>query len=117
MNTTSLLALLPTLKTADPKLKVGELYLFHLTNRQCPIEDSLIGVYNGYDTKGIRLESMTFDMIHYLHGELLPSTYCYCRPATMGEVRDYFYNLALAEISEHGMPRPMEFHRPFTDEE
>ena len=105
MSSMTIQALLPSLCADEAKLKTGELYLFHPSKRSCPFNESLLGVYGGYDSEGIRLESMTRDMVHFRYGEVLPSTYCYCRHATSSEIRDYFYNLAIDEVRRYGLPK------------
>lgn len=109
--------LLPSLSDDDAKLKIGELYLFHPSKRSCPLDDSLLGVYGGYNKGSIRLESMTHDMVNFRYGELLPSTYCYCRPASPTEIRDYFYNLAIDEVCRYGIPKRNETVSPLLLEE
>lgn len=105
MSSMTIQALLPSLSDDDAKLKIGELYLFHPSKRSCPLDDSLLGVYGGYNKGSIRLESMTHDMVHFRYGEVLPSTYCYCRHASSSEIRDYFYNLAIDEVRRYGLPK------------
>lgn len=116
-NNTTIQDLLPTLRTESAKLKVGQLYIFHPSKRSCPYDESLLGVYGDYDSDGIRLESMTHDMVHFHYGELLPTTYCYCRQASPSEIRDYFYNLAIDEVRRNGLPKHDEaVFLPMTEE-
>lgn len=76
---------------------IGEIYLFHCCNPQCPPESSLWGVIDRQDNKNIYLESSSFDLHNFTMWHLLPIVYNYCRKASRSELRDYVAALSFKE--------------------
>lgn len=72
---------------------IGDLYLFHSTNKYCPSRSSLWGIYDKMEDGIIYLESSTLDFRHFSIWHRLPDGYRYSRRATRRELRDYMYNL------------------------
>lgn len=93
-------------KAAFPNVRfsVGELYLFHETDPRCPQQSSLWGIFDRTDSRGLRLESATKDLLRFEHPCRLPAAYRYCRRATRAELRDYIYNLACEEYGGPYIP-------------
>ena len=85
-------------------LCVGELYLFHATDPQCPAESSLWGVYDRSEDGTVYLEHSTTDNLHFRMWKPLPEHYRYCRLATRRELRDYMYNLGIFDSNHHSTP-------------
>lgn len=80
-----------------PALVTGALYLFHTTDRLCPSESSLWGVFDK-DTHGIiSLESSSRDLQEFRFWHRLSRDYRYCRRASRSELRDYITNLTYYE--------------------
>ena len=82
-------------------LTVGELYLFHPTNRDCPPNESLWGIYIREESGEVYLESSTIDMHSFVTWSALPAKYSYSRLANRCELRDYMYNLGCAEATHN----------------
>ena len=82
-------------------LVAGELYLFHPTNRNCPPNESLWGVYIREESGEVYLESSTIDMHSFVTWSALPAKYSYSRLANRCELRDYMYNLGYAEATHN----------------
>lgn len=86
-------------------LLCGELYLFHRTDRRCPEDGSLWGVFDRCDGPVIRLESSSRDLFAFDMWHALPEGYRYFRLSTREELRDYASNLAWFEtqmtLSKH----------------
>ncbi len=80
-------------------LTAGELYLFHPTQRCCPVGSSLWGVFDKRIGADIYLESSSRDLFGFRYWHRLPRKYRYCRLSTRDELRDY----AVAEIYERLM--------------
>jgi len=75
----------------------GEVYLFHRTDPDCPADGSLYGIFDKETSDAIYLESSSLDLDQFRHWHRLAENYCYCRPATRFELRDYIFNLACDE--------------------
>lgn len=67
--------------------KVGEVYLFHTDNPQCPDSESLWGLYDKHEGNSICLESCSLDQKHFSKGRCLPAEYRFCRLSTRDELR------------------------------
>lgn len=78
--------------------KVGEVYLFHPANSQCPNEESLWGLYDKCEENTVYLETCSWDHRHFFRGQRLPVEYRFCRLATREELRDYIVNSICSEI-------------------
>lgn len=78
--------------------KVGEVYLFHKENSECPNEDSLWGLYDKFEENTVYLETCTLDQKHFFREQRLPAEYRFCRLATREELRDYIVNSICSEI-------------------
>lgn len=78
--------------------KVGEVYLFHTDNSQCPNEESLWGLYDKSEENTVYLETCSRDHRHFFRGQRLPAEYRFCRLATREELRDYTVNSICSEI-------------------
>lgn len=76
-------------KIEDYPFRVGEVYLFHGSDRSCPGEGSLWGIFDRCDSTGIHLESMSRDCLTFYFWRQLPPYYRYFRRASRAEVR-YF---------------------------
>lgn len=79
--------------------KVGEVYLFHTDNPQCPDAESLWGLYDRHDGGSIFLESCSTDQKRFSKGRRLPAQYRFCRLSTRDELRDYMANSICSEMS------------------
>lgn len=75
----------------------GDLYLFHPTDRSCPVTGSLFGIFDKIADGILYLESSSSDLIHFRLWHRLPDDYCCCRRASRRELRDYIFNLACCE--------------------
>ncbi len=80
------------------KFTIGEVYLFHRTDPQCPAESSLWGVFDKHADNSIFLESSTRDLYYFRKWHKLPVGYNYCRLATRPELRDYTAGLQWFEF-------------------
>lgn len=78
--------------------EVGEVYLFHTDNPQCPDAGSLWGLYDRHDGNSIFLESCSMDQKHFSKGRRLPAEYRFCRLSTRDELRDYMANSICSEM-------------------
>ena len=85
--------------TFNSRLSIGDLYLFHPNNKNCPYRSSLWGIYDKTEDGIIYLESSTLNLIHFKKCHPLPKHYCYYRLATRSELRDYMYNMGYYEKS------------------
>lgn len=81
----------------EQRLIPGELYLFHRTDRSCPADSSLFGVFDREDAEAIYLESSSSDFSHFQMWHQLPEDYRYSRLASRSELRDYIFNLTCFE--------------------
>ena len=79
----------------------GELYLYHRSDRRCPSESSLWGVFDRTTDDSIRLESYSQDLSDFHFWLRLPCGYRYARRATRTELRDYTAGLAYYECCSH----------------
>ena len=79
----------------------GELYLYHRSDRRCPSESSLWGVFDRTADDSIRLESCSRNLSDFRFWLRLPAGYRYARRATRTELRDYTAGLAYYECSSH----------------
>ncbi len=77
------------------RLKEGELYCFHLHNKQI-----WWGICAKIGLEEIRLESATTDWHQFSTHLRLPQAVTAGRLASRAELRDFTYNRALAEIAE-----------------
>lgn len=80
------------------RFAIGELYLFHCTDRACPAAGSLWGIFDRQCDRRIYLETSSRDLRRFERGLCLPVQYRYSRQATRTELRDYIYNLAAWEF-------------------
>ena len=78
--------------------KVGEVYLFHKENSECPDVESLWGLYDKRVEDAIYLETCTLDQKHFFRGQRLPAEYRFCRLSARHELRDYIANCICSEI-------------------
>ena len=76
---------------------VGDLYLFHKTDKQCSSSNSLWGIYSSIEDGIIYLESSTLNLRTFRLWHRLPNKYRYSRRATRNELRDYMYNMGRFE--------------------
>ncbi len=76
---------------------IGELYLFHPTDKCCPSRSSLWGIYDKTEDGIIYLESSTLDLRNFSIWHRLPEGYRYSRRATRRELSDYMYNLGRSD--------------------
>ena len=76
---------------------IGDLYLFHPTNKYCPSCSSLWGIYDKMKDGIIYLESSTLDLVYFKLWHRLPEEYRYSRRATRRELGDYMYNLGFGD--------------------
>ena len=83
--------------TFNSRLSIGDLYLFHPSNKNCPYRSSLWGIYDKTEDSIIYLESSTLNLIHFKKCHPLPKYYCYYRLATRSELRDYMYNMGVSD--------------------
>ena len=81
----------------------GELYLFHATDKECPVEGAMWGVFDKYDDGRLYLESASFDLIHFAHWMPLGEEYGYCRVSSREELRDYVAAATFAECHHHAV--------------
>lgn len=82
----------------DIEFRVGELYLFHTSDRNCPPESSLWGMFDHLSGNGaIGLESSSEDLVRFRCGGTLPAGYRYCRLSSRDELRDYTADMTFAE--------------------
>ena len=79
----------------------GELYLYHRSDRRCPSESSLWGVFDRTTDDSIRLESCSRDLSDFRFWLRLPAGYRYARRASRTELRDYTAGLAYYECCSH----------------
>lgn len=79
----------------------GELYLYHRSDRRCPSESSLWGVFDRIADDSIQLETYSRDLSEFHFWHRLPSVYRYARRATRTELRDYTAGLAYYECGSH----------------
>ncbi|MDE6779080.1 MAG: hypothetical protein K2J51_06415 [Alistipes sp.] len=86
-----------TSDAADAVLKVGELYLFHSKDPQCPASSSLWGIYDKYEYGRLYLESSSRNQRSFRKWHALPKHYRYCRLSSRSELRDYIWNLSYSE--------------------
>lgn len=86
----------PLYHTCRMCFTAGEVYLFNATDRRCPADGSLWGIFDKKIGQDIYLESSTFDLFCFRYWHRLPRKYRYCRLSTRDELRDY----TLAEICE-----------------
>ncbi len=96
-------------KTSNPKstetlnsiehfeFAVGELYLFHKTDSQCPEQESLWAIFDKREQGKIYLESCSSDLYLFEFWETLPAEFKFFRLATRDELRDYTANLASSQ--------------------
>ncbi len=82
-------------RTKEQLPEAGELYLFNGTHSATP----LWGVVDKCCDGLILLESSSEDMLSFRLQHTLPAEYRSCRLATRDELRDYFFALALSEMS------------------
>lgn len=87
---------------ARVRFTMGELYLFHPTAADCPAEGALWGVFDKRSGDEILLESSSEDLHRFRTWHRLPDGYRFCRRATRAELRDYMFNLSLAESLPFG---------------
>ena len=83
------------------EFEIGEIYLFHKTDPDCPDDDALWAVFGGRDANGIMLESCTDNLIDFTLRCRLPADYRHCRLASRSEVREYAVALAMFEIERN----------------
>ena len=79
----------------------GELYLYHRSDRRCPSESSLWGVFDRATDDLILLETCSRDLLKFYFWHRLPSVYHYARRATRAELRDYIADLTYSECVSH----------------
>ncbi len=77
---------------AAEKFTIGDVYLFHKTNPQCPAGSSLWGVFDKCKDGEIYLESCSTDNEKFDNWCRLPEGYMYCRLATRPELRRYIFD-------------------------
>ena len=85
----------------EQRFVIGELYLFHPSNKCCPSHGSLWGIYDKTEEGIIYLESSTLDLRHFSLWHRLPAEYRYRRRATRSELRDYMYSIGICDSSQH----------------
>lgn len=83
--------------TAESSFRMGDLYLFHASDPQCPPYTSLWGFYDKTSNGTIYLEHSTLDLRHFRLWHTLPKRYRYYRLATRNELRDYMYSLGVVD--------------------
>lgn len=87
-------------ETSDIKainFHIGDLYLFHSTDPDCPSDSSLWGIFDRQQVDTIHTESTSCDLLIFQYSITLPTHYRYARRATRGELRDYIFNLSWFE--------------------
>lgn len=89
----------PLSYTHQTGFTVGEVYLFHSTDRCCPADGSLWGIFDKKIGGEIYLESSSRDLFGFRYWHRLSRKYRYCRLSTRDELRDY----TVAEIYERLM--------------
>ncbi|MBQ8493055.1 MAG: hypothetical protein IJ464_02095 [Alistipes sp.] len=87
------------LKKHKRSFAIGELYLFHPSDIECPAEESLWGIYDRTERNTVHLECSTHDLRNFDKWHPLPNDYHYARLATRSELRDYMYNLGCHDQS------------------
>lgn len=103
-----------TTRSAEPvsaPLLPGELYLFHRTDPQCPPETSLWGIFDRFDGERPYLESSSRNLQTFSRWHALPKDCRYRRIATRGELRDYMWGLACADLHADAGSRKSAFSR------
>ena len=84
------------------EFEIGEIYLFHKTDPECPDDnDALWAVFGDRDANGIMLESCTDNLIDFALRCRLPADYRHCRLASRSEVREYAVALGMFEIERN----------------
>lgn len=85
----------------DPELmEPGELYLFIRCKGAGAPKELLWGIFARTEKQGeLLLESASHDLRHFVCWQLKPAGFDHFRTSTRSELRDYFYNLALRELS------------------
>lgn len=79
-------------------LCIGDVYLFNRTNKRCPPESSLWGMFDKREGAEIYLESSSdSELCRFTLWHKLPDDYRYCRLATREELQSYIYRLTWFE--------------------
>lgn len=88
-------------KIEDYPFEAGEVYLFHGSDRRCPGEGSLWGIFDRRDSEGIHLESMSRDCLTFHFWRMLPPYYRYFRRASRAEERYFMFEQMRFEDRAH----------------
>ncbi len=75
----------------------GDVYLFNKTDRRCPSDTSLWGMFDVRRSGEVYLESSIADLRDFTTWCRLPSQYRFCRLSTRAELRDYIADLIFSQ--------------------
>ena len=80
------------------RFRLGDVYLFHKTDRNCPSKSSLWGIFDKREGDEIYLESSSNgNLRRFKLWHRLPYDYEYCRLATRQELGNFMFALAWFE--------------------
>ena len=83
--------------TPRAAFRIGDLYLFHTSNPNCPPATRLWGFYDKRINGVIYLEHSSHNLLHFRLWHPLSKAYRYYRLATRSELRDYMFNMGFCD--------------------